>query len=169
MTIIGIDPGPERSACAVYQVHPVPRTPPEAFETDNPNVARFLRTASRADALVIEWPQSRGLPVGESVFRTCYWAGWFAAEFGPVVVEVTRPYIVRHFCGATHYLQDGSRKAVTKAMVKAAIYNRFGGDRQAAVGTKARPGPLYGLKGDHVYDALACALWYAETSKCPGR
>jgi len=140
-----------------------------AEELDNVQLARFLDDTPRISlVVVIEWPQSRGLPVGESVFRTCYWVGRYREALGFAIpfVEVTRSDIVRHFCGATHYKdpETGKRKPVTKANVKAAIYERFGGDRKTAVGTKPKPGPLYGMKGEHVFDALACAVWWAETN-----
>lgn len=165
-TIIGIDPGPERSAIAYEPTTLTGRV--QTLEYVNPCLEIVLGASDNDDILVIEWPQSHGLPVGESVFRTCYWVGRFAAAFtGDSVIEVTRPDIVRHFCSCTHYKdpETGKRKPVTKANVKAALYERFGGDRSKAIGTKKKPGPLYGMKGEHVFDALACAVWWAETQE----
>ncbi len=162
MTIIGIDPGPEESAAAIYD--PSAGTV-AAWEEDNValNLRFFITTP--ADTLVIEWLTNYGKPVGNTVFDTCEWVGRFRQAFKNKSVKVTRPTICRHFCGTTHYVHPttGKRKPVTKANVKAALYQRFGGDRSKAVGTKKKPGPLYGMKGDHVFDALAVAVWYAET------
>ncbi len=166
MTIIGIDPGQERSAWVYYESD---KSDPEveAAEADNRVVAQVVddRSGWSCSGLVIEWPVSYGLPVGNSIFQTCRWIGKFESAFKGCCVFVTRPDIVRHFCGRTHYKDPdtGAKRGVTKANVKAALYERFGGDRKSAVGTKKNPGPLHGMKGDHVYDALACAVWYAET------
>lgn len=43
----------------------------------------------------------------------------------------------------------------------AALYDRFGGDRRRAVGTKKNPGPCYGVKG-HCWQALAVAVTWWE-------
>ena len=46
--------------------------------------------------------------------------------------------------------------------IRRALLDRFGPTRKQAVGTKARPGPLYGVKS-HIWAALAVAVTHADT------
>ena len=170
MSIIGIDPGPEHSAWACWLGSN--ETSVSTGDIDNAEARGLFRWDFQlisTDTVVIEWLVPYNVPASKGVLNTCRWVGHFedmAWQQGAHVVLVDRPTIVRHFCGNTSWKdKQGNRQAVTKPMVKQALYDRFGGDRKAAVGTKKKPGPLYGIKGDHQFDALACAVWYAETNK----
>ena len=50
--------------------------------------------------------------------------------------------------------------------IRQAIIDRFGG-KDAAIGKKKVPGPLYGISGD-VWAALAVAITAVETQERPG-
>ena len=92
------------------------------------------------------------MPVGAEVFETVRWSGRFEEALHPTpVVQLTRKTIVVHLCGSARAKDPNVRRV---------LMDRFGGD--AAKGTKARPGPLYGIHAD-LWAALAVAVTYAET------
>ncbi len=118
--------------------------------------------------VVIEMPANYGPAKGGApLYMTAYWAGVFAHACDPRpnqpgVVRVTRPEIVLHWCGA--------RSGFTKAQVAAAVAERLWGlTTREAKGTVKSPGPVYGFKGYHLWDALELAAWYAETIDLPKR
>ena len=93
------------------------------------------------------------MAVGQEVFRTVHWAGRFteAAESQRHTVEqLTRREVKLHLCGSMRAKDPNIRQV---------LLDRFGGDD--ARGTKAHPGPLYGIAND-VWSALAIAVVYTE-------
>lgn len=108
--------------------------------------------------VVIEWTSPRGMLASLQLFETMWWAGQFAAVAGQAdpqrVHRLERGAVKRHLCGTT---------AAKDAMVTAALVDRYGGigGRAAAVGVKAAPGPLYGVKAD-AWAALAVACTYLD-------
>ena len=110
---------------------------------------------------------ARGKPfggwVGESTFRTAAWVGHFERtwmiEGGMPFVEFKRGAITKHIC-------PGNKG---DSAVRGALIDRYGGDggKRAAVGLKATPGPLYGVKKD-VWSALALVVMYAEKRASDG-
>lgn len=149
--ILAIDPGPTRSAylelngaggIVEYGVH------------DNEELVEFLAATSvdRYDVVVIERVQSYGMPVGAEVFETVFWSGRFAQALSPAKVErMSRKTVATAICGSAR---------AKDANVRQALIDRFGG-KEAAIGLKKTPGPLYGVTGD-VWSALAIALAYAD-------
>ncbi len=72
-----------------------------------------------------------------------------------VVVSLRRTDVKLHLLGSV---------AGNDAQVNRALYDRFGGDRRRAVGTKKNPGPLYGVGAKHHLQALALAVvWFERT------
>ena len=108
------------------------------------------------DVLAIEMVASYGMAVGKETFRTVWWSGRFAQAFAsrgdePVLLEVYRADVKTELCR--------SQKA-NDANIRQAIIDRYGG-KDAAIGKKAAPGPLYGVKS-HAWAALAVAITAAE-------
>jgi hypothetical protein len=106
--------------------------------------------------LAIEMVASYGMPVGAEVFETCVWIGRYVqvwAEWHGPHSFVYRRDVRMHLCN------DG-RKA-TDATVRQALIDRFGPGKAAAIGTKAKRGPLYGVKAD-VWQALAVGVTYLD-------
>ena len=150
--ILGIDPGPERSAWLVWDTD---TERPRGFAIqDNEKLVAMLRTPSTdlmTGLTVIEQVQSYGMSVGAEVFETVYWSGRFAEAVWPAhVVRITRPTVKTRLCG-TPRAKDGN--------VRQALMDRFGGSR--AKGTKKDPGPLYGISKD-VWSALALVVAWGE-------
>jgi len=93
---------------------------------------------------------SYGMPVGREVFETVRWIGRFQqAWHKPEEVRlIYRRDVKLHLCG--------SMRAKDPHVWQALI------DKLGPVGTKASPGPLYGVKS-HARSALAVAVTAAET------
>jgi hypothetical protein len=156
MLVYVIDPGYEQSAlvamdgCRVVRNLTVPNTEMLAICRD-----------WHADWLVIEQIESMGMAVGKETFGTVWWAGRFFEAWQPKSADqVTRREVKLHLCG-TMRAKD--------ANIRQALIDRFGGSKEAAIGTKAKPGPLYGLKA-HEFAALAVAVtWYDQHGGDDGR
>ena len=99
--------------------------------------------------LAIEMVASYGMPVGKEVFETVRWTGRFQQAFWkPENVNlVYRKDVKMHLC---HSMR------AKDPHVWQAILDLYGG-KDKAVGNKANPGPLYGVKS-HARSALAVAL-----------
>jgi hypothetical protein len=147
--VLAIDPGSERSAWLLWAGRV------EAFSildnTDLLDAVRHHRSA--ADVVVIEQIESYGMAVGREVFATVHWAGRFTeAAYPTPVVQLPRRAVKLAICGDTR---------ARDANIRQALLDRFGG-KDAAVGWKAAPGPLYGISKD-VWSALAIAVTYADS------
>lgn len=153
ISIIAIDPGTEQSAYVIYDGEK-----PITFGTEsNHLIRRRLLQWEHQLPLVVENVESYGKPVGRETFETVKWIGRFQEIWFPrPVVFVSR----RH---AKMWLCNSSSK-VTDANVSAALYDKWGGSRSAAIGTKKQPGPLYGMKG-HEFAALAVAVTFTESDQ----
>jgi hypothetical protein len=142
--VIGLDPGPERSALVVFD-----GTAPEITRYGaNPDILDFLCDYRSILPLVIEQVASFGMPVGEEVFGTVFWSGRFAQAYGfDYVRRLKRLEVKMALC------HDSRAK---DSNVRQAILDMYGG-KARAIGRKASPGPLYGISGD-LWSALAVAI-----------
>lgn len=146
--ILAIDPGSEQSAWLEFE----DGRPGDFGIAPNYWLLAGLRNgAYPGSTLVIEQIESYGMPVGREVFETVHWAGRFTEAAYPMeVVQLPRRAVKLAICGDTR---------AKDANIRAALLDRFGGS--AAKGTKAKPGPLYGISKD-VWSALAIAVTYSE-------
>jgi len=159
MRILAIDPGTNESGIVILDGMKVLA----ADVMDNERLLYSLnphehpedvaRTADEVPTiLAIEMIASYGMPVGREVFETCVWIGCFKQAWamrkpspGPVQL-IYRKDVKMHLCG-TAKAKDPN--------VWQALLDLFGGE--SAVGRKASPGPLYGVKS-HARAALAVAV-----------
>lgn len=150
--ILAIDPGPAESAWLTYNI--VTGSVGHFAKVDNDHILAFLRHAStEITEVVIEKVESFGMAVGAEVFETVYWSGRFAEAAHPRPVErIGRKAVKLHLCGSMR---------AKDANIRAALLDRYGPGKENAVGTKAHPGPLYGLSGD-TWSALAVAVTWAD-------
>lgn len=153
--ILAVDPGPTESAWVFYNT----RTRHlEEFGYDPVvDVRRIVEQAGREPSipLAIEVVACYGMKVGQSIFDTCEEVGRLITLHGGPIHRIKRKEVVRHLTGG---VTGGD------AAVRAAILARFlpsGGGKTPQVGTKAAPGPLYGVKGD-IWAALGVAITAAE-------
>ena len=163
--ILAIDPGSERSAFVVYDVE-ADHVLDHGIEPNEWLVDRLRSNDSgltiNVDEAVIEWMQPRGMATSAQEFETLFWIGRFleAASYGArstmpwPVHRLTRLRVKQRICG--------SAKA-NDANIRQALIDRYGGiaGRTGAVGTKAAPGPLHGVRAD-VWQALALGIAWAE-------
>lgn len=152
MNLLAIDPGTEQSGWCLFG-NGAERDVTRFWRVVNCGVmpngeliafARATGTFSLA-ALAIEMVASYGMPVGRETFETVRWIGRFQqAWHSPEEVRlVYRRDVKLYLCG--------SMKA-KDANVRQALIDKLG-----PVGTKANPGPLYGVKS-HAWSALAVAV-----------
>ena len=149
MKILSIDPGNTMSAWVEY----VGGKPIRSDKVSNQIVLSDLRTghADMGDLVAIEMIASYGMAVGKEVFETCLWIGRFIEAWenrGGRVRLVYRKDVKLFLCESAR---------ATDANIRASIIDRYGPGKEVAIGYKAEPGPLYGMKGD-TWSALAVAM-----------
>lgn len=113
--------------------------------------------------LVIEGVACYGMPVGKETFQTCVWIGRFIQNWvmsGPGFTDeewhlLYRPDIKMHLCHTMRAKDPHIRQA---------LIDRFGPGKNKAIGKKATPGPLYGIKS-HLWSALALACTWWDLNK----
>ena len=148
MKILAIDPGTHESGWCAFEDGRV------ANSGVLPN-AEMLASIQRLPAepascsLAIEMIASYGMAVGAEVFETCVWIGRFKqAWHRPDDVKlIYRKDVKLHLCGTPRAKDPNIRQAIL--------------DKLGPAGTKAAPGPCYGVKS-HAWAALAVAITLHE-------
>ena len=159
--IVAIDPGTTDSAWVAF--NPQARKVVAWAREPNARVLERLRGRDSdfpliglEDSLALEMVASYGMPVGAEVFATVLWIGRFYEAWvergGAPPSLIYRRAVKLHLCHDSR-AKDGN--------IRAALLDLFGG-KEAAVGRKAAPGPLYGMSGDG-WAALAVAVTVAAT------
>lgn len=141
--ILGIDPGTIESGwCALAGT-----TVRASGILPNADMLRMVTygTARGFQYLAIEMVASYGMPVGKEVFETVRWIGRFQQAWpDPEAVRfVYRRDVKLYLCGSMRAKDTNVWQALL--------------DRLGEVGTKGKPGPLYGVKS-HARSALAVAV-----------
>jgi hypothetical protein len=149
MRVLGIDPGPSESAWVVWDGgkiwghHALP----------NADMAEVLREEVKygPQFLAIERPQAYGGRCPPVLLDTAIQAGMLMASWPDPTTRLWITYgeVSQHHTG---------RRGNPESAVRAALIERIG-----PVGTKAKPGPLWGLRvKDHHFSALAVAVCAAD-------
>lgn len=146
--ILALDPGPEQTGFCFYDGERVL----DFGVQPNAEILAHLRI-NEAPRLAIEMIASYGMPVGCEVFETCVWIGRFQQAWRkPDAVElIYRKDVKMHLCGTTAATDANIRRALLD------LFPRTGGGATPQVGTKAKPGPLYGMSS-HAWPALGVAI-----------
>jgi hypothetical protein len=179
--ILAIDPGPEESAYAVFDLE---RLRLVCFSKDkNEDVLKVIDDASYLlfDKLIVEMIASQGMAVGQTTFETCAWVGRFIERWGRDCELIYRHEEKTYICGNSRAKDKNIRQA---------LIDMFGGESVAignkkcpsckgkgytgrqrmqceeckGAGWKYPPGPLCGIAGD-VWAALAVAVTYGLREK----
>jgi len=162
MNIVAIDPGNVQSAIVIYDGG----MPCQYGKTNNENILARLRTYSghrqcgSAGGLVpshlaIEVMKPRGMAVSQESFQTCLWAGRFIQAWGGEdFTQIDRKDVKMCLCNSAKAKDSNIRQA---------IIDRYGG-KEAAIGKKANPGPLYGMAND-VWQAMGVAITWWENDR----
>jgi len=151
--VLGIDPGPEISGLAAISG----RVPVAAAVDTNDRALLWIAGLPAGALVAVEVPEPRyGVPIGRETLDTCVWAGRFvqaAVGRGLVWSALTPSRIRLLLCGTPR---------ARLAEVRQALIDRYGPTRRQAIGTRAAPGPLYGVHR-HAWAALAVAVVAAAT------
>jgi hypothetical protein len=154
MRILAIDPGTTESAYLLYY----PERQTILMPTIAPNAEVKLWLSNQhdvCDVAVCEWIECNGMPVGKEVFETVYWIGKFSEHVTSEFIRMPRRQVKMALCQSMR---------AKDANIRQALLDRFpatGGGSTPQVGTKAKPGPLYGISS-HLWSALAIAVTYAQ-------
>ncbi len=161
MNVLAIDPGYEQSAWVLWEGGA--RIVEHAIESNFTLLGRInggMIINFDVDAVVLEQIEGFGMAVGREVFETVFWMGrLFQAclsygESGCAVDRMPRKTVKLHLC-------ESARAQDTN--IRTALMDRFGG-KEAAIGKKKTPGPLFGIKS-HEWSALAIAVTWHDTHK----
>lgn len=150
--ILAIDPGTTESGWCLYEDGRVVAA--DVFDNND-----MLDTVyhTPADRLAIEMIASYGMAVGREVFETCVWIGRFKQSWhDPDAVQlVYRRDVKLHLCGTSKAKDANIRQALLD------LFPRTGGGKTPQIGTKAQPGPLFGVSS-HAWAALGVAVTAAH-------
>lgn len=156
-TILALDPGTTETGFCLYDGE---RVIDSGVSPNERVLAHILATTRPGDAriLAIEMIASYGMAVGREVFETCVWIGRFQqAWHNPNIARlVYRRTVKLHLCASPNAKDPNIRQALLDK------FARTGGGKTPQIGTKAQPGPLYGVTS-HAWAALAVAVTVAET------
>jgi hypothetical protein len=150
MIYLGIDPGPVESAFVWWDVEAervIRLESISAFRITGCTMKGLLREVEHVS---IEWIECFGMAVGQETFRTVAGIGWFASllsNFDRPLRLVPRRAVKLHLCNSMR---------AKDANVRRALIDRFG-----PVGTKKKPGKLYGV-ATHYWAALGVAVYSAD-------
>jgi hypothetical protein len=162
VSVLSIDPGNMDSAYVIYDGE----RPVHFGKWSNESLRRgiYVEPILRSEFCAIETMKPRGMPTAFEEMQTQLWAGrfyeaWYETmggdKFAPhEPTQVFRHDVKMHLCG---------RGTANDSNIRAALIDRFGG-KEAAIGRKASPGPLYGIAAD-VWQALALAVYWWDTNK----
>lgn len=152
MTVLAIDPGSEQSAWVLWDGQQVRAH----GKWMNGDLEEALADSLEFDVAVFEQIASYGMAVGAEVFETCVWTGRFIGAVKAALAgewdRLPRRDVKLHLCGQAR---------AKDANIRQALIDRFGG-KEKAIGRKASPGPLFGIKADE-WAALALAItWFDQ-------
>ena len=149
--ILAIDPGTTQSGW----VHFVNGSVTDGGIADNYVLLSLIEKGfTIADRMAIEMIANQGRPaVGQDVFDTCVWIGQFKHAWGNdnTCKLIYRRDVKNHICGSARAKDANIRQAIID------LFPRTGGGKVPQTGTKAKPGPLYGMRS-HMWSALAVAI-----------
>lgn len=148
--ILAIDPGSTESGWVLYRSGVVV----DSGIAENDDMLPWIRHGQGADVFAIEMAESFGQKVWSQVFTTVRWTGRFQQAWRePGAAQlITRSQVKLHLCG---------KRAANDTMVRQALLEAIG-ER----GTKAKPGPTYGVKS-HAWAALAVAVTASASWAAP--
>jgi hypothetical protein len=157
--VLAIDPGPTESA--YYYGNPSDKVSPvrEAKKVPNGELLQLLQEDCfcGADAITVEEVVSYGRPVGAEVFHTVRMIGRLEqvieGVYGKPPVLVPKPVMAKWLC-LDHRAKDGH--------IRQRLIDLYGPGKAKAIGKKASPGPLYGMKAD-MWIAFAHGVHISET------
>jgi hypothetical protein len=157
--LFAIDPGTRESGWVLLDAGRVL----DSGVAGNYDVLRWIQAGQGADMLAIEMIAGMGMTVGQETFDTIRWIGRFQQAWAdPEAVRLVFRRTVKSFlCGNQRAKDPNIRQALLD------IFPSTGGGATPQIGTKAKPGPLYGVSS-HAWSALAVAITVAGNLRLKG-
>lgn len=146
--IYGVDPGTTETGFVLWDGKKVLEC---GIEPNDVFLERLRTTEVKGPPMFIEMIASYGMPVGKETFETVVWIGRFIEVWsilGWPWQFCYRIQIKSHHCHSTKAKDSNVSQALR--------------DKYGQVGTKKKPGPLYGVS-KHMWSALAIATYAMET------
>jgi len=140
--ILSLDPGTTHSAFVQFDQQKIV----DHGHIPNAEIRQIL-IGREYDRCACEMIASYGMAVGASTFETCVWIGRFIEVAGVDVELIFRKDIKLFLCGTMRAKDANIRQSLI--------------DKVGPQGTKAKPGPTYGIKS-HSWAALAVAVYAAN-------
>jgi hypothetical protein len=157
LCVVGIDPGPREHAAVMLCGDRV-----EVVDVAKPSGLTRLLIDRRVSSVVVAYEQFApfGSSLDDGSLRTIFETGRLVEDMGeamaclPAVqfVGIRRQQAKRFLVGRT---------SCGDTEVRGALIERFGPTKELAIGTKKKPGPLYGITSHH-WAALAIAVTAAD-------
>lgn len=163
MVLFGIDPGTVESGYVVLSSENM-----EVVDSGVIGNEELLHLSAwdNADIICIEMVASYGQAVGQTTFETVLWIG----RFVQTAISKDKEYKLLYkkkdinptLCFSSNVKDTHIRQAILD------MFPATGGGSVPQKGTKAQPGPLYGVSS-HAISALAVALTYCIQNKLINR
>lgn len=144
LKILAVDPGTHESGWAIYNNGKILLS-----GISNNNEMKTICRETECDLFAIEMIQAMGMPVGREVFETCVWIGRFIENCSSPHKFIYRKDVKMHLCKSMKAKDGNIRQAII--------------DKLGVQGTKANPGPTYGIRS-HIWSAVGIAITASETN-----
>lgn len=155
MIILCIDPGTTHSGVIILNSKENEILLSKA-DYENEALLTDIMTGRFGDcqALAIEMVASYGMAVGETTFETVLWIGHFMQAFDRSrSTKIYRKDVALFLCNSRKAKSSNIRQRILD------VYPAIGGGKTPQIGTKSKPGPLYGVTS-HAMSALAVGLTF---------
>lgn len=161
MRVLALDPGTTHTGWALIDT----AGPRVVYSGKEPNADVLLlpkwagHDVNAPDIILIEAMSPRGMRLGIETMEALVWTGRFIEAASAPVVRISRDMVKETLLGKANV--KGADAAIRSLLIDrwAARAGRPLDGKAAAVGTKASPGPLCGIRAD-AWAALA--LWEAH-------
>ncbi len=148
--ILCVDPGAKYSGVAYLENGALKYS---ESQMNNYELISRLECLSGKGAVAMEEFESWKLRINQATFKAIFWSGrFFEASAWPVGLY-TRKEVKIFMLGSVGV--GSTNAAIRKAVLS--LYPKTGGGQTPQIGTKRKPGPLYGLSG-HAVQALAVGI-----------
>ncbi len=152
MRLTAIDPGSKQSGWVSLVCGQLLEF---GIEENESLLAWFLRQPHPAEMLAIGYMRACGMPTHDKEFDTQFVVGRLVQAWSGPWTPIYNRDVKMTLCGTMRAKDKNIRAAVIDR------YPATGGGKEPQIGTRAKPGPLYGV-ATHVWSALAIGLTYLE-------
>lgn len=154
MRVLGVDPGSEQSAWVLFESDNDGTILDHGIEGNDVLVTKLESWPRERAHVVFEQVHMGGMPAGIETFETVFWTGRFAqaVKLENPWARLRRQAVKLHLCQSVR-ANDGN--------IRQALIDRFGPTKEAAIGKRQTPGPLFGIKS-HEWAALAIAVTWSD-------